>query len=379
MEFVIDTRDFQGAIKSLGVSAKQNVEDTSGRVLIEVYENNTVKFFSSDGPTAVEIVTPADVTTPGEAVINYGKLTSFISPFSPWKDSIGTKNINVKTDSSAMHIFVESVFENGKTSTSNLSLGTYTMFGAPIPQPFDQEDFIINSLIYKKALSKTVYAIDRNTKIEALRGMNINFDGDKIHFVGSDGKTISEYTIKNSTGITEGSHILKHSFIMGLRRALSEETQLFFDVNSDDTFIKVKFDNICFWGRKTVGREYPKYRHFFENYEHVVKIEKSILVNAVLSLHDLLDATDDNRLRLSVKDGKVITKCNLASFECDTNVDYNGMFDVDINGSFLKNSIMATNDDMLLMKFTDSKGPVIFDSSNFEDQKSFIGQLNRRD
>ena len=67
-----------------------------------------------------------------------------------------------------------------------------------------------------------------------------------------------------------------------------------------------------------------------------------------------------------------------ANFICD-DVDFKEAdFIVDVNGSFLKQTVEAIRDDKLLIKFSDDKGPVIFDSGNFQDQKGVVTPIKRR-
>jgi len=53
MDFRIETKEFQKIISLLGVTAKVNVSDFSGQVLIEANEDNTVLFVSNNNSTGI--------------------------------------------------------------------------------------------------------------------------------------------------------------------------------------------------------------------------------------------------------------------------------------------------------------------------------------
>jgi len=120
--------------------------------------------------------------------------------------------------------------------------------------------------MFKAAVDKVIYAIEPNDfHRHALQGMSVQFDKDNIYFAGTNGRVLSEYQIKNTSDLTEGTFILKYDFIMGLKRLLGEETQLFFEIN--DKVINVKFDNIIFTGKPLVGYTYPEYKSALTGFE----------------------------------------------------------------------------------------------------------------
>jgi DNA polymerase III sliding clamp (beta) subunit (PCNA family) len=169
----------------------------------------------------------------------------------------------------------------------------------------------------------------------------------------------------------EGHFIFRHDGVMALKRALGEETQMFWDVTSDKQ-IKVRFDNVCFWGRKIVGHEFPVYRNIFDTFENKIVVEKKKIISSIYPMLDVLDDTDNNRLSIEIKDGELSFYCPSASITCDTDIDFKDNFKIDINGRFLKETIEPIADDIILIKFSSASSPLIFDSANFENQKAAI-------
>ncbi len=372
MEFRISTFELQKAVRLLGVSARANADDFSERVIIEANEDNIVRFLSTNNLTSIEVESPAKVSSPGETTIQYGKIHSFVQSYTPWMDTYGAKEFLINSTSKGVTVSVDNVYEDGKISKGNLKLVTLNGCNTPKPKTFESDTFILNSSIFKNAVSKVVYAVGHGqTQRTVLQGVFIQFDEDSIYFAGANGTLLSEYRINNPSDHKEGSFIFRHDGVMALKRALGEETQMFWDVSSDRQ-VKVKFDNVCFWGRKIVGYDFPVYRNIFDTFDNKIVVEKKKILNSVYPLLGVLDDSDNHRLSIEIKDGELSFYCKTASIVCDTDVDFDGSFKIDINGSFLKETVEPIADDIILMKFSDRTKPLILDSGNFENQKAAI-------
>jgi DNA polymerase III sliding clamp (beta) subunit (PCNA family) len=169
---------------------------------------------------------------------------------------------------------------------------------------------------------------------------------------------------------------MRYDFIMGLRRAIGEETQMFFEI--DGRSVKAKFDSVVFSGKLVVGHDYPDYKEVLKNFSKTITVDKDALISVLAPFMDILDPEDNNRLTLEIKNKKFQVYNDEASFECDFDVNYGGEFIIDMNGRFLFETVDSIVDDKILMKFTDEKNVLIFDSGNFEDQGSLITPIRRR-
>lgn len=379
MEFSIETVELQNIIKLLGVSAKVNTASPEGRILIETTDDNKVVFLSNNRSTAISILADkVDVRSPGSVSVLYTKIKSFVLSFLPWDEThkVGVKDFHfVSDDSNVVNIYVDNVYENGKKAKGKLRLNKYDTYTISKPAQIKNSNIILNSTIFKTATNKILYAMNPNELKRFIQGMNVSFDEDYIYFAGTNGHMLSEYKVKNVSTLKDGSFILKYDFIMGLRRALSNETQLFFDI--EGSMIGVKFDNVCFWGRKNAGSEYPDYKSALEQFTNVISLDKDLLLSNIKPFSDILDSEDNNRLSFSFKNGKMLVYCDVAEFEYD-DVEYDGSYVIDINGVSFINTVEAIKDDKILLKFSDDKGSLIFDSGNFEDQKALITSIRRR-
>lgn len=378
MEFSIETKELQKAVRFLGIVSKANAPDFTGRVLIEANENNTILFVANNNSTSITVLSDkANVTTPGSIVILYSKIKTFINSFTPWNDTFGTKEFNFTCpDNEHVTIAVNNVYESGKKSKGKLKIRCYNDGRLQKPAPFVDTHFILNSNMFKKAIGKVVYAIDPNEIRAFIQGMNITFDKDDIYFAGTNGRILSEYKVKNSNELNEKNYVMRYDFIMGLRRAIGEETQIFFEI--DGRSIKAKFDNVVFSGKLVIGHDYPNYKEVLENFSKTIMVDKDALISVLAPFMDILDSEDNNRLTLEIKDKKFQVYNDEASFECDFDVDYNGEFIIDMNGRFVFDTVDSIVDDKILIKFTDEKNVLIFDSGTFEDQRALITPIRRR-
>jgi len=377
MDFSIETGDLQRAIKLLSVTAKMNAKDSTGMILIQADQDNCIKFLSNNNNTALSYTSDkAVVRIPGSAVIEYSKIKSFATAFPQWNEKYGVKDFNFLLADGKLNIDMVNTYEDGKTSKGKLSLSSYEVYNIRSPRPIEAPTFSLSSSIFRSATSKVLYAIDPSDQQTFVQGMNINFDEENICFVGTTGKELSEYKVKNISDLKEGSFTLRYDFIMALRRALGEEAQILFEMS--DREVKVAFENICLWGRTIIGHEFPNYKPVLKSYTNSIALDKEVLVGNLLPFSDVLDPDDNYRLTVSIKDRIITLYCDVASFTYDSEIEFDDEFVIDVNGQSMIQTVDVIKDDKILMQFSDDKGVLLFDSGNFEDQKALIAPLRRR-
>jgi DNA polymerase III sliding clamp (beta) subunit (PCNA family) len=378
MKFYIDTAELQYVIKLFSVTAKINTVDVPGRVLIEAEKDGIVKFFSNNGSTAaLYMADEIKVDAPGKSVVLYSKIRSFITTFKPWDGESGVKEFCFNLKGNGLYITVVNTQTDGKIIKGKIKADCFTPESIQKPKPFGDVTFILNSVILKEAINKVVYAIDaQDFNKHALQGMSIQFDEAGICFAGTNGKVLSEYKVKNVSDLKSGSFILKYDFVMGLRRILTEETQLFFEIN--DKRVNVKFDNVVYSGSPLVGYTYPEYKSVLDAFKESVTVSKEVLMGNILPFMDILNPDDYNRLTFSIKNKQLTFENDYGKFTSEQEIDSSIDFIIDVNGVLMKETIEHIKDDEILLKFSDESGCLIFDSGNFEDQKSLITHIRRR-
>ena len=194
--------------------------------------------------------------------------------------------------------------------------------------------------------------------------------------MGTNSRILSEYKVKNISDLKEGSFLLRYDFVMGLRRAIGDETMIAFEIN--DREVKACFDNVCFWGKTIIGHEFPEYKPILDRFEHKIVVDKEVLISSLLPFSDILDPEDNFRLTFEIKNREMVFYNDAAQFTYSDPVDFDGNFVIDVNGQFMIQTIDTIKDDSILLKFSDEESVLIFDSNNYEDQKALITPIRRR-
>lgn len=378
MDFFIDVIEFQRIIKCMSVAAKSNSADITGRLLVEATEND-VEFLINNRSTALYYTsTKVKINSIGSSSFMYGKIKTFISSVKPWDGKSGAKEFHFVADEKQTEIFVVNTYENGKVSKNKLKLPNYNTTLIPKPPKFGKVSFVLNSTIFRAAINKVLYAINPSLdfSVAVLQGMNIKFDTDNVYFAGSDGRVLSEYQVKNINDCSEKDITLQHDFVTGLRRLLTDDIQMLWEVT--DKSVVVKFDEVTFIGRKIIGHDYPDYKPALDKFTDFIVVEREALITSLLSFSDVFDAEDHNRITFEIKDYVVYLYNDSAKVEIDFDNVKALKFVIDINGRLLLQTLEAIKDDSVLIKFSNENGVLIFDSSTFEDQKALITPLRRR-
>jgi len=375
MEFYIETGALQRAVKDLGVTAKLNTKDYTGLISIEAKEDGEVRFISNNTQNSLLYTLNENVIvkTPGVFVVEYGKIKNFVMSFPIWSEGAGVKDFRFVVKDGKLTVLVSNITPNKKVSTGRLKLLGFDQYAVRQPMPYEKTVFSLNSDVILEATNKVMYAIDASDARPFIQGMYLAFDAKSIYFVGTNGKLISEYTFKNESGLTEGGFLLKYDFVQSLRRLVGDNQRVDFEI--DERNVKAKFGNVVLFGKPIIGHQFPDYKTPLENYKYKLVLDKDNL--DVTSVLDSLNAEDNFRLTLEIKDGTLTLYNDFANL-CYENIDYKDNFIVDVNGTFLRSTVDVIRDQKIVMKFTNEQTPVIFDSANYENQKGLITPLRRR-
>jgi DNA polymerase III sliding clamp (beta) subunit (PCNA family) len=379
MEFKVSTSSLQRAIKVLGVVIRVNALDATGRVLIEAKDGRVV-FMANNGTTSLTFIAEdVEVITQGVAAIVYNKIKSFVSSYKPWDGETGAKSFEFVSEEKTTTITVDHFYSEEKSSKGELVLTNFNPALITRPHAFEEESFSLNSTIFRAASTKIMYAINPQLDFNqaALQGMNIQFDTDNIFFAGSDGVVLSEYQVKNVSDKIDGNITLQYDFIMGLRRLISDDIMLSWEIKGNR--VSIKFGEIIFTGRRIVGHEFPNYKPALEDYIDHITLNKEFLMSSLYPFSDVLDPEDNFRLTFEINDKVLRIYNKQAKVEAELDNIVGGLnYAVDLNGKHLIQTVEAIKDDNILFKFGGEQDFAIFDSSHFEDQKALISSIRRR-
>lgn len=376
MEFYVETGALQKAVKALAVTAKIGAPDFSGLISIEAKEDGQLLFVSNNASTAIlhTINENVVVKTPGIVATEFGQFKSFVMSFPIWNEGTGVKDFRFVFKDHKLNLYVSNITPGKKIATGKLRLPEYDIHAVRQPMPFEKTTLVLDADVLMEATAKVLYAIDPSDARPFIQGMYLSFDKDYIYFAGTNGRLISEYKFKNESGMKEGGYLLKYDFIMGLRRILETNKNVEFEI--DERGVKARIDNTVFYGRPIIGHQFPDYKVPLENFKEKLILDKEVL--DVSSVIDSLSADDNFRLTFEVKNGNLTLFNDFVNLFYENITDYSKDFTLDLNGSYLKDTIEAIKDQKVLVKFTDDKTAIIFDSANYENQKGLITPLRRR-
>lgn len=372
MKFFISTSDMQRAVKLLGVSAKMNTYSFEGQVLIKAKENS-VLFISNNGNSGISCEFPAKVQEEGQVYVVYSKIKSFIMTFNPWNGEFGSKEFLIKKSKTKVLISVESI-QNGKSSKSSINIEQInSTTNLPLVE-MEEPNIIINSRIIKTAVDKLLYAVDSSGIEDFMMGIRLLVSENELVFTATNGRVVSEYITNASTNGKQGEYFLPYEFIMGMKRVILDDFELFIEVSKYKT--KLHFDNIVFWSSGLSYRTWPDTNSVWSMFEKEMLINRDIILSGISSFVDLLDQDDYNRLTIETSDSMLNIKTDVSLFEYD-GIENGDSFVVDVDGRDLINAILSVEDENIKLKYTDENNGIIVVSEN-EKQKSFVTNLSRR-
>lgn len=378
MDFSIGASEFQRIIGMLGVVARVKSAELDGRLNIDAVDGRV--FFSAyNGTNAIKFTTtPLDLSEPGGVSVVYGKIETFVKSFKPWAGSEGAKSFNFRSGDSEAEVSVSCFRDDAETITGRLRLAVAGLCPFQGMHPVNGGAFVLNSSVVKRALNKTMFAVDPKCggELPALQGVNMKIVDDGIFFAGANGRILSEYRIDNHTGIDTKSVVLHYEFAMGLRRLLSDDTQIVWEVGGNR--LAVEFENVLFVGKKMIGCEYPDYDRTFSLFKHRLDLDKNAITEALSPIIDLLEPEDNHRLTLEIDNSGIRFYNDQVSMVLQCDVPDGLSLVVDINGRLLAQGVESIADDTVAVKFSDDTGMLILDAVSTEDQKVAITPIMRR-
>jgi len=372
MEFFIRTSDMQRVIKLLGVTAKMNDTSFEGQVLIKTNKDVAI-FISRNSSSGLTCTVPAKIIVEGQSNILYSRMKSFIMTFAPWDGEIGAKEFHFVLRNTKLFVEVETFYENENSSKSKLHLEQFKVSSFFTPVEMDKSNLIINSNIIKTAIDKAIYAIDPNSSEKFTKGIRMLLKDKKIIYTATNGIVVSNYEVVNKSSKNDGEYFLPYGFIMGLRRLLADDTQLFFNITKQK--IKASFDNVLYWSNSLSYDHWPPTDSVWNKYDKTIELRRDILLSGISAAADVLDKDDFNRVTIEMVNNKLYLRTDNSLFEYP-NVEHTySNFSVDISGRDLINSLNAISDNDIKFKCLDENNGVIIESCGKDDQKAFITNL----
>ncbi len=383
MKFSIELDELQYIVKCLRSSVKVSSADLEGRLSIAIDDTNSLVFSTNISNSIGTIIKTNKFNSDqsGSVGIIYSDLQNFVNSFKPWTDEGGgVKEVFFSVTDKYLLVTLDNFYTKTKKSKTSVKLKKFD-HNIYIPKDFEDNAFVLNASMLKAAIDKTLTAVDPIHFIASLRGVNILFTKEFIHFAGSNGAVLSEYSTKSLGFSEEKKYLMSYDFVKGLRNILAnlpkEEVQIEFTVS--DKLIKATINNIIFYGMLCIGQSFPDYRkELIKAFKHKIVVDRLLLLNTLNPVVGVLDTDDSYRLSVSIDNSKVCLFNDVSNVEFEIEESINDKFIIDVNGKFFRDIVNTIKDEKIIIKFTDDKDNIVLDSEMFEDQKSLLAYIRRR-
>lgn len=377
MECKIKVDELQFIFSKLSNVTSPNEDDISSLVLMEA-KNGVVKFRVSSNRTHIVVTANSDETeiiSPGKLLLRFSDVKGYVSKFMPLVDDYGTEWFHFVYDDGKGQLKTKTVFKDTKPSYRRLKFSVFEVDTLPPIKDFDDPMLIVNSSILRKGINKVLHCINPNEVRDAITGVNITIDKDKIVFAGTNGVKLTEFTLGIQADIERKSYIFNHAFASVLRSVLDEDAQVFMKMEGDRVYIK--FNNIYLVGSLLISASYPDYKKMFELDRHI-KMPRLPFYDAVYSVMDVLDTEDNNRLSISVKEDKLFLKNDRVDSEQRFDEDFGSELDVDVNGVTLESLLKDFICDVVNIDFTPGNNYIVISDPDNENHTALLTTVKRR-
>jgi len=374
MEFKIPTGKLQTIISKLSNIVKMNENDISGMLYIEADDN--IKFKATNGFVHITIDSnECEIIEKGKVLLKFRDIKGYVLRFVPLSENYGTKNFHFIIKNDEGNIKTKTLFPNSKPSYKTLKFEIFNTTQYPIIKPFGEVQLIINSNILKRGIEKVLHCIDPTEIRNALKGLNVTIDEDKIVFVGTNGVKLAEDTMNINADIRQASYIFKHDLATILRFILDDDSQVF--ISFEGRYVYIKCNDIYIIGSLIIGESYPDYKPMFACNETII-FPRVDFTDSILAIMDVLDPEDNNRLTLNFNSNKLTLKNDRVEAVHEFDNNFNSVLDVDVNGVFLASMLKDFIGDNLEIHFTKGNNYITFKSENDSNHIALITTVKRR-
>lgn len=377
MECKIKVDELQLIFSKLSNVISPNEDDISSLVLMEV-KNGVVKFRVSSNRTHIMVTAndeETEIIRSGKMLFRFSDLRGYVSKFIPLVDGYGTEWFHFVYDDGKGQLKTKTVFKDSKPSYRRLKLSVFEVDTLPPLKDFDDPLLIVNSSILKRGINKVLHCINPNEVRDAMTGVSVTIDKDKIIFAGTNGVKLTEFALNIQADIDRKSYIFTHSFASVLRSVLDEDAQVFMKMEGDRAYIK--FNNVYLVGGLLISASYPDYKKMFD-LESSIQMPRLPFYDAVYSVMDVLDTEDNNRLSIKIGEDKLFLKNDKVESEQEFEESFDSELDVDVNGALLESLLKDFMGESIEINFTPGNNYVVISDPSNENHTSLLTTVKRR-
>jgi len=279
--------------------------------------------------------------------------------------------INIELKNS--HIYINAFRSNFRLSTLNAS--EYPEFSST---KF-KHNISLESIKFKRLLKKTSFCMANQDVRYFLNGMMLNFSGDNLMAVASDGHRLAMYKETLIKPISEDIQvIIPRKGVIELIRVIDESFDKLNRINISKNIIQVTSGQTIF-SSKLIDGKFPVFNNILEQ-----KIDKSIIlksheIKASLSRVSVLSNESFRSITLKFSENiLLINTNNTENEEANEEIDilYKGdTFEVAFNAGYLVDAVNNIDSENVNIYFTENTNICIIEDENDKNMKFIIMPL----
>lgn len=375
MLFYVKTGEFQQALKYVSTIVKASSTAFDGLVSF-VAQDGVLTCIAFNGKTGISYKLPAIISEEGEFSVVFVKIKSFVMALPPLIDSSGIDGVEVKLVNGKVKLKAIFVSEENNKSINKVSIESEKSYSVPSLGAPSGLPVLLHSKALKKAIDKVIYAIDVKGLVLYTTGINAVFTKDSLNFVTTDGRVLCEYIMSNFSHSIEGIYFLSYDFIAALSRLLATETSVSIYLESNKIYLDL--DNLFITSQvKSMDPscEFPDYKNQFTLFDRTLTLDRSIIIQGLSPMLELLNPEDFNRITLSLDADGIHITSDISSFEFSLDsIDPVLYFSVDIDGRDFMDTLYALDSDAIIIKYLNNENGLILTNVS-ESQNTYIVNL----
>ena len=330
-----------------------------------IANDETLTLIATDGDLAIEKKINADVKVNGETVVP-GKF------FSDFVKKLTSGDIELELNEKNQ---LKIRYTDSETSIQCLNPKEY-----PDIKTVGSAEYIkIKELNLKRAIDKTVFAVETDDLRPALKGVLFEVTDNNIITVALDGYRLS----KDMVQIEEKSSDFK---IVFPARALKEVSNLLSEnenvitVNIERNYVMVEVDDTKVVSR-LIDEEFVNYKRIIPSgFSTVIKVNKALLENSLDQGIILARLSNDNKIELGISEKLLSLKTvsEIGNWKDNLSIILSGNdLEINFNLMYIRECLRVIDDEIVKFSFSSQTGPCVVQGENDENYLYLILPLRR--
>jgi DNA polymerase-3 subunit beta len=296
----------------------------------------------------------ADIEEEGSVCVNAKKLIDI-------SKVLGKDELSIYTDKENLKI------TSGKTK---YSLSTFEPDDYPLLESFPSDSLLISGKELLNGISKTIYAVSKDSSRFALNGVCFSFNGNELEIVSTDGHRLALYNMQTG-GKLEGKYIVPVKALNELKKLLSDIEDV--EVAASESNIFFKGINYMLSSRLIDGI-FPDYKQVIPNNFNIeTTLPKADLIGSIKRV--AIAEEDENKpIRMLLTKNKMIvsTASRISTDiygEDEIDINYDGQeFEIGFNGKYILEAVDKIDSDNVIIKFINKDSQTVIIPENQEEK-----------